>query len=92
MGFRLQLALEGAVGLLLLAACVLLILRRDRYGVTFAYFGLLLALTTVNLLVFFFEQFSTIALAVIQFGLLMGVIRFRRRYLVNVSSHAHRES
>jgi hypothetical protein len=75
------LALEGAVGSLLLMACILLVLRRDRHGLTFGYFGLLLALTTVNLLVFFFEQFSTIALALLQFGLLMGIIHFRRRYL-----------
>lgn len=81
MGFRLQLALEGAVGILMLTGCVLLLIRHDRHGVMFGYFGLLLSLTTVNLLVFFFEQFSTIALALVQFGLLAGVIHFRRRYL-----------
>lgn len=79
-GFRLQLALEGAVGVVLLAACVLL-LRRERLGIALGYLGLLLSLTMVNLLVFFFEQFSTIALALVQFALLMGVIHFRRRYL-----------
>ena len=84
MGFRLQLALEGAVSILMLTGCVLLIIRRERLGVLFGYFGLLLSLTTVNLLVFFFEQFSTVALALVQFGLLMGVIHFRRHYLAPV--------
>ena len=86
MGFRLQLALEGAVSILMLTGCVLLVIRRERLGVMFGYVGLLLSLTTVNLLVFFFEQFSTVALALVQFGLLMGVIHFRRRYLAPLRS------
>jgi hypothetical protein len=84
MGFRLQLALEGAVGVLMWAGSILLVLRRERVGLMLGYLGLLLSLTTVNLLVFFFEQFSTIALALAQFGLLLGVIHFRRRYLATV--------
>ena len=84
MGFRLQLALEGAVGVLMLASCVLLLLQREQHGLTFGFFGLLLSLTTVNLLVFFFEQFSTIVLAAVQFMLLLGVMRFRRHFLALV--------
>jgi hypothetical protein len=81
MGFRLQLGLEGALGILLLVACILLLMGRERRAMMFSYFALLMSLTTVNLLVFFYEQFSTIALAVLQLGLLMGVIQYRRRHL-----------
>jgi hypothetical protein len=80
--FSAHVALEGAVGLLLLAAAGLLAAGQDRLGVRLGYFGLLLSLTAVNLLVFYFDQFSTIAPAMIQFGLLLGMLRYRRLYLV----------
>ena len=81
MGFRFQLALEGAIGVLLLASCILLLMQQERRAMLLGYFALLMSLTTVNLLVFFYEQFSAIALAVIQFGVLMCVIHYRRRHL-----------
>ena len=83
MGFRIQLALEGATGILLLVACILLLMGRERRAIIFSYFALLMSLTTVNLLVFFYEQFSTIALAILQFGLLMAVITYRRHLAPN---------
>jgi hypothetical protein len=91
MGFRFQLALEGAIGVLLLASCILLLMRQERRAMLLSYFALLMSLTTVNLLVFFYEQFSTIALAIIQFGLLMMVMHYRRRHLAPLAeSEAHR--
>jgi hypothetical protein len=65
----------------LLVACILLLMGRERRAMMFSYFALLMSLTTVNLLVFFYEQFSTIVLAVLQLGLLIGVIQYRRRHL-----------
>jgi len=79
-----RVGLEGIVGLLLLIAGVLFIMGKDRWGFAIAYFSLLLSLTVTNLLVFYFEQFSTIIPAIIQFLLLMGVLLFRRRYLPKV--------
>jgi hypothetical protein len=79
--FSAQLALEGAVGLILLLAAILLLLGREKSGVTLGYLGLLLALTTVNLLVFYFDQFSTILTAAIQFMVLAGVLYYKRRFL-----------
>ena len=79
--FLVQVALEAAVASLLVLGAALLILRRDRLGVGSAYAGLLLSLTVVNLLVFYFEQFSTIVTAVVQFILLVGVLRYRSRFL-----------
>jgi hypothetical protein len=79
--FLVELALEAAVASLLVLGAGLLILRRDRLGVGSAYAGLLLSLTVVNLLVFYFEQFSTIVTAMVQFVLLVGVLRYRSRLL-----------
>jgi hypothetical protein len=79
--FLVELALEAAVASLLVLGAGLLILRRDRLGVGSAYAGLLLSLTVVNLLVFYFEQFSTIVTAMVQFVLLVGVLRYRSRFL-----------
>jgi hypothetical protein len=79
--FSLQVALEGVVGLLILAGGVLMLLGRDRLGTALAFVGLLLSLIVVNLLTFYFEQFSTIIAATVQFLLLIGVIRYRQRFL-----------
>lgn len=74
-------AMEGAVGLILIGAALLLVIRRERLGIRLASFGLLVALTITNLLVFYFEQFSTIIAASIQFVLMLGVLRYRRRHI-----------
>jgi hypothetical protein len=74
----LRLALELLVGGLLVAASVLIGFRRKRSGAALAYFGLLLSLTTVDILLFYFEQFSTIITTTLQFLLLLGVLVYRR--------------
>ena len=79
--FAARIALEGSVGLLLVVAAGLLIANRDARGVAAAYVGLLLSLAAVNLLIFYFEQFSTILYATVQFTLLLGIFYYRRRYL-----------
>jgi hypothetical protein len=79
--FTARVTLEGFVGLLFLIASGLLIANRDRQGIAIGYIGLLLSLAAINLMVFFFEQFSTIITASVQFGLLLLVFYFRRRYL-----------
>lgn len=76
-----RVGLEGLVGLLWLAGALLLLVRRDYLGVTVGYFGLLIALTVLNLLVFYFDQFSAIITATIQFLLLMGLILYRQHHL-----------
>ncbi len=79
--FFARLALEGVVGLILLLAAILLLLGREQSGATLGYLGPLLSLTTVNLLVFYFDQFSTILTAAIQFLVLIGVLYYKRRFL-----------
>jgi hypothetical protein len=79
--------LEGIVGLMLIGGAGLLVFKRENLGVFVGYFGLLLYLLTVNLLVLYFDQFTTIFLTVLQFGLFMALIRYRQRYLTPTYQH-----
>ncbi len=72
--------LEMFMSLLLLSAVVLLLFGRVHSGLSVSYYSLLLSLTAVNLLVFYFDQFSTIITAMIQFSLLLIVIYYRRHF------------
>jgi len=78
--FSARLALEGAVGMLLLLAAGLLVAGKERLALGLGYLGLLLSLTTVNLLLFYFDQFSTIVLAAAQFVVLLTLLYYRRRF------------
>ena len=79
--FVLRLALEGAVGALLLASAGLLIARNDRYGILLGSTGMLVYLLTVNLFILYFDQFTFILVTVVEFGFYLGMVRYRRRFL-----------
>lgn len=81
-GILALLGLGGVVGLLLMIAAILLAIGRERWGSSLGYFGLLLSLTAVAPINFYFSQFGAISVALAEFALLMGVILYRRRYLV----------
>jgi hypothetical protein len=80
--FSARLALEGAVGLILFIAAILLLRNQDRLGTNLGILGLVLSLTTVNLLVFFYDQFSTILTAGVQFLNLILVLYFRNKFIL----------
>ena len=73
-------ALKAACGLTMLIGACLLMAGRDKPGIRIGYLGLLLSITIVNLMEFYFDQFSTILPAAIQFGLLLILLYYRRRY------------
>jgi hypothetical protein len=77
--FEMRLGLEIVVGLLLVLAAFMLITKRARQGAIVGIVGLLLSLMTVDLLLFYFEQFSTIITTTIQFLLLIGLFYYRDR-------------
>jgi hypothetical protein len=56
-------------------------MNREKRGVSVSFFGLLMFLTIINLLEFYFDQFATIGPALIQFTLLMLLGYYRRRYV-----------
>ncbi len=78
--FSARAAFEGIVGILTLAAGLLMLIGREKLGVGLGILALLLSLTAVNLLVFYFDQFSTIVLAAAQVVVLLGLYHFRRRH------------
>jgi len=79
--FFARLLLEAALGLLLVFSALMIAARREDNGTFFGYWGLLISLTTVDLLVFYFDQFSTILIAIFQFVALSLIGYYRRRFL-----------
>ncbi len=80
--FSARIALEVVVGAMLVGGGILLAAGKRDQGQGFASLGVLLSLTTVNLLAFYFDQFSTIVKAVIEFNLLLGLLRYHSRFVV----------
>lgn len=79
--FGVRLAAEGIVGALLLSSVCMLLAGRDGLGVRVGVLGLTFALAVVNLLVFYFEQFSTVVTAGLQFLMLQALDEYRRSSL-----------
>jgi hypothetical protein len=75
-----RILLESIIGIVLLVSVYLLLSGKINKGLSLGYFGLLASLAGLNLLIFYFDQFSTIVPATIQFLLLLGVIYYRRKY------------
>lgn len=76
--FLSRVGIEGTVGALLIISALLFIVGKENWASTIAYYSLLLSLTVSNLIVFYFDQFSTILPAVVQLILLIGVLKYRR--------------
>ncbi len=70
---------KASCGLAMLIGAGLLAGNRDKLGIRLSYLGLLLWVTLVNLVEFYFDQFSTIVPAAIEFGLLMVLLEYRGR-------------
>lgn len=90
--FEARVALEMAVGVILITAAALIALRKDRTGTLFAYFSLLFSLAVVNILVFYFDQFSNIVDAMVQFVALVMVLRYRVLYVISPPAAAQSNS
>ncbi|MDX1600388.1 MAG: hypothetical protein R3191_02625 [Anaerolineales bacterium] len=81
--FTARVALELAVGSLLVIAGGMLLVGRSERGQWLGYLAVVLSLTTVNVLAFYFEQFSTIVKAAVEFALLLGLLRYRSLFIVD---------
>lgn len=73
-------ALKAALGLALLGGIGIFLTKWEEQGLRLLFFVLLLFLAVVNLLEFYFEQFSTIVPATVQFLLLLLLVHYRRRF------------
>ncbi len=54
---------------------------KDQRGVVFALIAIVLALTAVQLITFYLDQFTAILPTLFQFGLLLLVLAYQRWYL-----------
>lgn len=88
--FLVRVILEGAVGLMLFVGAILLAVGQDKRGFVVSNLALLLSLTTVDILIFYYEQFSTIILAIFQLLALISLMLYRARYLVPTTAEAAR--
>ena len=79
--FYLRVFLELLVGVAALAGINFLIIREDLRGVNAALLALLVSLTGIRLLSFYFDQFSATTMALIQLGVLLVVLAYREWYL-----------
>jgi hypothetical protein len=79
--FVFRLGFDTILGLTILVAVFLFLINKDRNASAFAYISLLVLLTSANLILFYFDQFSMIINAVVQFILFMAVIYYRNKYL-----------
>lgn len=93
--FMARLVFEVLVGGLLVIASGLMLYRRHigflarvprpssnslHWGITLGFVGLLLSLTTMDVFLFYFEQFSTISVVAMQFALLVGLAYYREKH------------
>jgi len=83
-----DMGLETAIGLLFVCAAVLLVARREQLGTALGSLGL--SLTGVNLLTFYYDQFSGIATALFQLALLIGLAYYRQRYVTPEMAARHK--
>lgn len=73
--------IEGFMGIFSLLAAFLILFKKEKTGVWIGYYDLLVTLTLVNILIFYFDQFSTIFFALLQFLLLIALIRYKDRFI-----------
>lgn len=76
-----RIALDAIVGILFSLAILNFLRRNDRTATRFGRLGLILSLSVVNLLTFYFDQFWAIAAATAQVVLLLLVEYYRQSYL-----------
>ncbi len=79
--FNVRLGIEVMVGIVLLLSTNLLLMGKKRQAFDLGFFCLLVSLAVLDMLLFYFEQFSTVLLVGYQFLVLLGVMYYRRKYL-----------
>lgn len=83
--FEAQVIMEGLIGLISIFSGFLILIKREILGLHIASVLLLFTLTAGNILMFYFDQFSTIANATVQFVIFIMILRYRKRFLSHQS-------
>ena len=80
--FQAKIGLEGTLGFFSILSGIFIFLRREQLGVNIGIATMLIMMGVANLILFYFDQFSTIVNASIQFLIFLLLVRFRTRFLV----------
>jgi hypothetical protein len=79
-GFQGLILLQAVTSFLAFATGLILILRGEKIALRLGFVTLIFSLTIVSLVTFFFDQFSTIFIALFQTILLVALLRYRHRF------------
>ncbi|HVU12407.1 MAG TPA: hypothetical protein VHD90_14080 [Phototrophicaceae bacterium] len=79
--FIVLIILTALVAVLLLVGDAFMFLNRNKIGSEIGYLGVLIALTTVNLLLYYFNQVAAVVTTVWELAVLIGLLRYRQIYL-----------
>jgi len=83
--FETRVMMEGGLGILMIIAALLILFRAEKLGLWLGSPILIIALSLVNLLVFYFDQFSSILVAAFEFLVLTLIFRYRKRFIKSIS-------
>ena len=78
--FEAKVGLEGTIGIVLMIGAVLFILNRESSLSSFNV-SVVVMIGLVNLLIFYFDQFSSIISASFEFLILLNLIRYQSRFM-----------
>jgi hypothetical protein len=78
--YNTRIYLEIALGSLLLLVSLLLLLKKPKLAIPLGFGSLFLYFATIDMLLFFFEQFSTIIFVIYQVLLILGLIYYCTRF------------
>lgn len=79
--FNVRLGLEIMVGVVFLVAVILLFSGKKSFAIQIGFFSLLVSLAVLDLLLFYFEQFSSVLIVAFHLIVLFGVMDYRRKFL-----------
>jgi hypothetical protein len=79
--FLVLVTLNGLTGLMMIVGGALMFLGQTRRGSEIGFLGLVISLTMVNLLLFYFNQFAALGTTLWEFSLLVALLRYRQIYL-----------
>jgi hypothetical protein len=79
--FAVMIGLNGVVGLALIVALVHFAMGRDETAIDFALAGLLVSITIINVLLFYFQQFVAAGYVAIQFAFIAMLEFYANRHL-----------
>jgi len=87
--FAIRFWLDGLAGLLAISGAVLLLVGKERLGVSLGVMALVLSLTVNNLLTFYQDQFQALTYTLFQGVVLLLAVTYRRWYLDGNNESKH---